>query len=102
MKIFGLHSGIDCVPERLKLAKTALHIDIIDRDNLPSGESVPSAVLRLVPKGVDCAIEAAGFRFSTTKKHKVERALGMETDTAGFRPPEPLSARVIRIMNDAL
>ncbi len=32
--------------------------------------------------GVDCGIEAAGFEYSTTMTHKIERAVGLETDTA--------------------
>jgi len=72
--------GIDLVPERLELAKKALGIDVIDRSNLDV--SVPDAVLQIVPEGVDCSIEACGFRFATTLKHKVERGLGLETDTS--------------------
>ena len=30
--------------------------------------------------GVDCAIECAGFEYATTMKHKVEMAVGLETD----------------------
>lgn len=35
----------------------------------------------MVPGGVDVAIEAVGFRFAMTGKHKVARAIGLETDT---------------------
>ena len=36
----------------------------------------------MVPGGVDIAIEAAGFEYATSMKHKIERALKLETDTA--------------------
>jgi hypothetical protein len=38
-------------------------------------------VCEICPGGVDTAIEAAGFRYPTTMSHKVERAVGLETDT---------------------
>jgi len=39
-------------------------------------------LFKLVPEGVDCAIECAGFEYATSMLHKVEMALKLETDTA--------------------
>jgi threonine dehydrogenase-like Zn-dependent dehydrogenase len=69
--------GIDCVPERLEIATKVLGIEVI---NFKS-EDVCKTLEKLVPGGVDVAIEAAGFEYSTTWKHKVERALSLETDS---------------------
>lgn len=70
--------GIDKIPERLQMARDTLQIDTIDF----SDEKVVDRVFQMCPKGVDVAIEAAGFRFAKTVTHRVERAVGMETDTA--------------------
>lgn len=69
--------GIDRVPERIELARK-LGIEIIDF----SKDNTVTKIQELVPGGVDCAIECAGFEYSTTLLHKVERALLLETDTA--------------------
>jgi threonine dehydrogenase-like Zn-dependent dehydrogenase len=68
--------GIDCVPERLEMARS-LGINVINFKN----EDTVKRIAELVPGGVDVAIEAAGFEYSTTWKHKVERALYLETDS---------------------
>jgi threonine dehydrogenase-like Zn-dependent dehydrogenase len=68
--------GIDCVPERLDIAKRVLGIEVID---FKSQEVCPT-LAKMVPGGVDVAIEAAGFEYATTWKHKIERALSLETD----------------------
>jgi len=70
--------GIDWVPERLRLAQTHLKMETI---NLKE-EDVCKALERMVPGGVDVAIEAAGFEYAKTLKHKIEIAVGLETDTA--------------------
>jgi len=70
--------GIDCVPERLNLAATKLSIDVINFKE----QDVCKTLLQLIPGGVDCSIEAAGFEYAKTLLHKVERAVGLETDTA--------------------
>lgn len=72
--------GIDMVPERLALAKSALGIEVIDRTGLTS-QQVCDKIAEMVPGGVNVAIEAVGFRFAITAKHKVARAVGLETDT---------------------
>ncbi|KAJ0404581.1 hypothetical protein ATCC90586_004877 [Pythium insidiosum] len=79
--------GIDRVPERLRLARDAFGMETIDRTGL-SSQHVVDRLHDLLPLakssggGVDVAIEAAGFRFAQSSGHKVERTLGMETDSA--------------------
>jgi len=70
--------GIDCVKERLDLAKNHLKIETINFNE----EDTCKAVLQHCPGGVDSSIECAGFEYSTTWKSKVERALLLQTDTA--------------------
>eukprot|EP01119_Soliformovum_irregulare_P003821 TRINITY_DN14878_c0_g1_i1.p1 TRINITY_DN14878_c0_g1~~TRINITY_DN14878_c0_g1_i1.p1 ORF type:complete len:419 (-),score=88.46 TRINITY_DN14878_c0_g1_i1:35-1291(-) len=72
--------GIECVPERIELARKHLgpSVEIVDF----SKDNTIQKVLELVPGGVDCAIECAGFEYATSLIHKVERALMLETDTA--------------------
>jgi len=72
--------GIDMVPERLQLAEKALGIEVLDR-NMLTTEAVTSRLHELVPGGVDCSIEAAGFRFDMSFFHKMQRAVALETDT---------------------
>jgi len=72
--------GIDMVPERLALAKNALGIEVLDRTGF-SSEEVCNKLLELEPSGFDAVIECVGFRFAMSTKHKVQRAIGLETDT---------------------
>ena len=72
--------GIDLVPERLQLAKEKLEIEVVDRSQLSSADLVEN-LLALIPGGADCCIEAVGFRFDISLLHKIERAIGLETDT---------------------
>ncbi|EFJ27195.1 hypothetical protein SELMODRAFT_231782 [Selaginella moellendorffii] len=71
--------GIDFVKERLEVAEKKLGITVIDRNSV---KDVPKRIFELVPGGVDASIEAAGFRFPVSILHKVERTVGLETDTA--------------------
>ena len=70
--------GIDYVKERLDIAKGAIGIEVINFKE----KEVVKTLLEMFPSGVDVAIECAGFDYSTTLKSKIERAVGMETDTA--------------------
>lgn len=72
--------GIDMVPERLALARTALGIEIMDRTGLTS-QQFCDRLQASEPKGFDVCIEAVGFRFAMSTKHKVMRTVGLETDT---------------------
>jgi len=70
--------GIDCVPERLDLAKRVMGIDLINFKT----ENVIERMKQLCPGGPDCGIEAAGFEYAKSLTHKAERAVGLETDTS--------------------
>lgn len=74
----GTIIGIDCVPERLQLAQNVLKINTI---NFTERNTVKE-LLEAYPYGIDVAIEAAGFEYATTWRHKIERAINLETDTA--------------------
>jgi len=69
--------GIDTVPERLKLAKK-LGIEVIDFKD----QDVFKTIMKMVPGGLDCGIECAGYEYATTLKHKIEMKVGLEQDTA--------------------
>jgi len=73
--------GIDSVKERLQLAAHKFGIEVLDRSNM-SKDEVIKELQRRCPRGFDVCIEAAGFRFSETLKSKIERAIGLQTDTA--------------------
>lgn len=69
--------GIECVPERIAIARK-MGIEIINFKE----EKVVDKLFKLVPQGVDCAIECAGYEYATSILHKVEMAIGLETDTS--------------------
>jgi threonine dehydrogenase-like Zn-dependent dehydrogenase len=71
--------GIDAVPERLAFARQRLGIDVID---ITQRKDVVAALYELEPDGVDCAIDAAAFRYTKGLLHTVQRAVGLETDSA--------------------
>jgi len=70
--------GIDCVPERLKLAKERLGIHVIDFKN----QKVYDRLMELTDDGPECCIEAAGPDYPIHITQKVQLAVGMETDTS--------------------
>jgi len=70
--------GIDCVPERLQVAKDKLGITAL---NFKDGHLVKS-ISEICPNGIDVAIECAGFEYAKSWTHKIEMALGLETDTS--------------------
>jgi len=70
--------GIDCVPERLDIAKRIFGIEVINFKE----QNTIKTLAEMIPGGPDVGIEAAGFEYSTSLLHKVERALSLETDTA--------------------
>lgn len=73
--------AIDKVPERLELARSRFGIEVLDRSSL-SSDQVLTTLRGLLPEGgVDVAIDATGFRFAESLVHKIERAVGMETDS---------------------
>jgi len=70
--------GIDCVPERLQIAERVLGIETI---NFKKSDTLKT-LKEICPRGLDVGIECAGFRYSKSWTHSVERALKLETDTA--------------------
>jgi len=70
--------GIDCVPERLQLARDALGIETLNFKEV----NVLQELADMFPDGLDVGIECAGFDYATTWKHKIEMALNLETDTS--------------------
>jgi len=68
--------GIDCVPERLWVAENKLKIQTINFKL----EDVKESIERLCPGGVETGIEAAGPDYPKSLKHRIETALGIETD----------------------
>jgi threonine dehydrogenase-like Zn-dependent dehydrogenase len=70
--------GIDCVEERLDMARKVLSIEVI---NFKEQDTVKT-INEICPGGVDVAIECVGFEYAKTWTHKIEMALGLETDTA--------------------
>jgi threonine dehydrogenase-like Zn-dependent dehydrogenase len=70
---------IENVPERLEWLKDKLpRVCAINFDKV----EVTKELARLCPEGVDVSIECAGFRYAKGALHTVERAVGLETDTA--------------------
>lgn len=72
--------AIEHVKERLDLAVHALNIEVVDRTGLTTGQ-LTEEILNMIPNGADVCIEAVGMRFPLSLLHKVERAIGLETDT---------------------
>lgn len=71
--------GVDTVAHRLQFAKEKLGIEVID----PSKEDVVEKIHSLTDGfGVDCAIDAAGFRYTQSIVQKAQRAVGLETDSS--------------------
>ena len=71
--------AIDNVPERLAMAKEKIGVDVI---NFDEQTDVVKAIYELEPDGVDCAIDAAAFRYTKGILHTVQRAVGLETDSS--------------------
>jgi threonine dehydrogenase-like Zn-dependent dehydrogenase len=70
---------IDSVKERLQLAKEKIGCDVID---FSEDSDVVAAIYKLEPDGVDCGIDAAAFRYTKGLLHGIQRAVGLETDSA--------------------
>lgn len=70
--------AIDDVPERLHLAKTKFGAECID---FSKESDVAKKIPEIVPEGLDRAIDCGGFRYAKSTLHKIERAIGLETDS---------------------
>jgi len=71
--------GIECVAERLQMAKNVLGIETINFKE----QDVCKTLDSMFPEGqLDVTIDCAGFEYAKSIKHKIEMALMLETDTA--------------------
>ena len=68
--------ALDCVPERLDMARK------LGADAFNFNELDPVKAIHQMCGGLDRAIDCAGFRYAKSAIHKIERAVGMETDTS--------------------
>lgn len=71
--------GIDNVPARLELAQKHWGVEPI---NFDTDKDIVAKLEEIVPGGLDRSIDCAGFRYAKSMLHKVERAVGLETDTS--------------------
>jgi len=69
--------AIDNVQYRLDIAREKLGAIPINYDT----QDVLKHIKELNPLGVDVAIDAVGFEYSKTWRHRIQRALGLETDS---------------------
>jgi len=69
--------GIDNIPYRLNIAKEKLGVEVINFNEI---KDVWKHLKEIVPGGPDVAIDAVGFRYSKSLGHKLEKAVGLETD----------------------
>lgn len=66
---------------RLQYGQSKLpKLEVLDYSRIPSGSSVPTELRKLVDKGVDRAIDCAGGEYAKSLGHKLEIAVGLETD----------------------
>ncbi|KAI8817026.1 chaperonin 10-like protein [Fimicolochytrium jonesii] len=69
--------AVDNVPERMEIAKTWG----VESINFDVDTDVVAKIQELVPGGLDRSIDCAAFRYAKSMLHKVQRAIGLETDT---------------------
>jgi threonine dehydrogenase-like Zn-dependent dehydrogenase len=68
---------------RLDFVKSKLpNIETINYSTLKSGQTVTSVLKEMVHEGPDVALECAAGEYAKSIAHKVEMALGAETDTS--------------------
>ncbi|TPX66967.1 hypothetical protein SpCBS45565_g04140 [Spizellomyces sp. 'palustris'] len=79
IKKVGRIIAIDNVQSRMALAREKWGVETIDFEEYPD---VVGRILELAPKGLDRAIDCAAFRYAKSVVHKVQRAIGLETDTS--------------------
>lgn len=59
------------------MAKEQIGCDIMDFSRT---SDVVAAIYEIEPEGVDCAIDAAAFKYTKGWTHSIQRAIGLETD----------------------
>ncbi|KAI5299922.1 hypothetical protein KEM55_000982 [Ascosphaera atra] len=67
---------LDYVKEKLPKVET------LDYSSLPRGETVPQALWRTVPNGIDVALECAAGEYEKSWIHWAERRVGAENDSS--------------------
>jgi len=75
--------AVDHVPARLQLAREKWGVEIVDFAEVGKElgmDGVVKKVLEMCPGGLDKAIDCAGFRYRKSFIHKVQAAVGLETD----------------------
>jgi threonine dehydrogenase-like Zn-dependent dehydrogenase len=70
--------GIENVPERIRIAKEVLGIEVLDFKEV----DITQQLFKMFPDGVDVGIECVGFEYAKSWTHRFERAIGMESDTS--------------------
>ncbi|KAI8393872.1 chaperonin 10-like protein [Radiomyces spectabilis] len=70
---------VDNVEARLHLAQQRWGAEPVNFDEI---SNVSEHVNKIVPGGLDRVIDCAGFRYTKSIVHKVERAVGLETDAS--------------------
>ncbi|KAJ2955333.1 hypothetical protein NQZ79_g8654 [Umbelopsis isabellina] len=71
--------AVDNVQERMDLATSKWGVECV---NFETDTDVSAKINEICPGGLDRAIDCAGFRYAKGIIHKVERAIGLETDTS--------------------
>ncbi|GAV06862.1 hypothetical protein RvY_16777 [Ramazzottius varieornatus] len=69
--------GISGTEYRLAHARKTMGIETINYHNT----DVVDELYKMEPKGVDVAIDCTGFRFAKNLSHRIQRAVGLESDT---------------------
>ncbi|KAG0231424.1 hypothetical protein BGW42_000251 [Actinomortierella wolfii] len=70
---------VDNIPERLEMARLRWDAEPINFDH---DTDVSAKINEMMPHGLDVTIDCAGFRYAKSFLHKVERTVGLETDTS--------------------
>jgi len=83
--------AIDSVPWRLEYAKSKMpEIETLDFSKV---KSVPEELKKMVPGGIDVALECAAGEYAKSIVHKIETAIGLETDSSDILNEMILSVR---------
>lgn len=72
--------GIDTVSDRLELARRALGIDVFNHNDHNDNASHIKQLTN--GRDLDVGIECAGFDYAQSWLHRIEMAVGLETDTS--------------------
>ncbi|KAF3914513.1 hypothetical protein AA313_de0208040 [Arthrobotrys entomopaga] len=83
--------AIDSVPWRLDYAKSKIpELETLDFSKV---KSVPEELKKIAPGGLDVALECAAGEYAKSILHKVETAIGLETDSSDILNEMIMSVR---------